>query len=218
MKTLVFSDSHLGQKFDERKFKQLTRIIDKVDRVVINGDFWDAYLCSFEKFITSKWSQLFPLLKQKFAVYLYGNHDLEKWCDERVNLFSVIQGDYYQLNSGSRLIHIEHGHRLAPVYSHVSRIIPKHRRIVGQPILWKDKVGLKLLGRRYFRLGNTQNNKIIKKKSDLLAQDIVLVCGHTHVSVHNQEYSYINTGFINFGYCQYLEVDGETFTLRSEKY
>src|SRR3990172_1424130 len=63
MKILVFSDSHLTDKFEEKKFYFLKKIIRQSDFVIINGDFWDGYLTTFNRFISSNWSKLFPLLK-----------------------------------------------------------------------------------------------------------------------------------------------------------
>jgi predicted MPP superfamily phosphohydrolase len=88
MQTLIFSDTHLTKGFNRKKYEFLREIIEPVDRVIINGDFWDGYLTSFDKFVNSEWQKLFPLLKEKQTIYLYGNHDKTKWCDSRVNLFS----------------------------------------------------------------------------------------------------------------------------------
>ncbi len=83
MKTIVLSDTHLYEEFDEKKFNFLKRIISKVDRVIINGDFWDSYICSFSDFINSPWKKLFPLLKTKKTVYIYGNHDKKSLTDKK---------------------------------------------------------------------------------------------------------------------------------------
>ena len=64
MKYLIFSDSHLNDFFDERKFNFLKRIILNSDRVIINGDFWEAYDLKINSFISSKWNKLFKYLKK----------------------------------------------------------------------------------------------------------------------------------------------------------
>jgi len=43
MKIAIFSDTHLRLPFEERKFKFLERVIKNVERIIINGDFWDGY-------------------------------------------------------------------------------------------------------------------------------------------------------------------------------
>ena len=64
MKILVFSDTHLTDVFDAARFEAMAKMIDEVDQVIINGDFWDGYIIKFSEFIESGWNQLFPLLKQ----------------------------------------------------------------------------------------------------------------------------------------------------------
>jgi len=98
MTILVFSDTHLTHRFNKKKFLFLSRIIKKADKVIINGDFWDGHISSFHRFINSKWSMLFKLLKQKKTVYIYGNHDRKEYCDSRVSSFSTIQTTHYKIN------------------------------------------------------------------------------------------------------------------------
>src|SRR4051812_43742823 len=105
---LVISDTHLGQVFQPAKFALLVRLINQADQVIINGDFWERYLCSWDEFISSPWRQLFPLLRDKKAVYLFGNHDLEELSDYRREKFSTVQAQSYELESGGRLFHLEH--------------------------------------------------------------------------------------------------------------
>jgi hypothetical protein len=59
MQTLIFSDTLLHQKFDQKKYNFLLKIIKAADQVIINGDFWDSDLSSFDKFVKSRWKQLF---------------------------------------------------------------------------------------------------------------------------------------------------------------
>jgi len=112
MKHLIFSDSHLTDRFEEDKFKFLYRIISQSGRVIINGDFWDGYLTSFDKFIKSPWKKLFPLLLKKKTIYIYGNHDSPDLSDQRVNLFSIKQTEKYFIVSGEILLRIEHGQNI----------------------------------------------------------------------------------------------------------
>lgn len=68
MKTIVFSDTHLINKFEENKFQFLSALIASADSIIINGVFWDAYMVSFDAFIKSRWKDLFPLLKEKKTI------------------------------------------------------------------------------------------------------------------------------------------------------
>jgi predicted phosphodiesterase len=116
MKILIFSDSHLTHKFDKELFDYISKIIKDVDQVIINGDFWDGYLTTFDKFVNSEWQQLFPVLKEKNTVYIFGNHDKKEFSDDRVNLFSNNQSNYYEFKSENKKFYIAHGHLMSQSY------------------------------------------------------------------------------------------------------
>jgi predicted phosphodiesterase len=116
MKILVFSDTHLTDKFDKELYDYIAKLVKSADQVIINGDFWDAYLTTFNKFLESDWKKLFPLLKKKNTIYIFGNHDKEKFMDSRYNLFSDIQDTYHEFKSGEREFYITHGHLIVPTY------------------------------------------------------------------------------------------------------
>lgn len=120
MKVLVFSDTHLTHRFNSELFDYIANLVSSADQVVINGDFWDAYLTTFDQFCNSKWKKLFPLLKEKNTVYIFGNHDKQKFVDERVSLFSDVQVDEYVLKSGDARFHIMHGHAIVPAYDNMA--------------------------------------------------------------------------------------------------
>ena len=110
MKILVISDLHLTTRFDQKKCEFLEKLISRADKVIINGDFWSYYSCTFGEFVRSEWKALFPLLREKQAVYIYGNHDFRKWTNKRVHLFSVRQAEKYEYRYEKNKIIIEHGH------------------------------------------------------------------------------------------------------------
>ncbi|MGI5828520.1 MAG: metallophosphoesterase, partial [Patescibacteria group bacterium] len=114
MKTIVISDTHLTPHFEQKKFSYLEKIIKKSDQVIINGDFWDGYLCSFEEFTKSSWRKLFPLLKSKESVYLFGNHDPKKWATKKTNLFSKRQYSSLKISLNEFNLHIQHGNSIKP--------------------------------------------------------------------------------------------------------
>lgn len=119
MKILIFSDSHLTHKFNQDLYDYISNLIKDVDQVIINGDFWDAYLTTFDKFINSEWKKLFPLLKKKNAIYIFGNHDKQKFMDHRYNLFSRKQNTFYEFKSGKRDFYVTHGHLISPSYDNI---------------------------------------------------------------------------------------------------
>ena len=111
---LVFSDTHLYLPFDQKKFNFLKKIISESDRVIINGDFFDGYMIKFSKFIDSPWNQLFPLLKNKKTVYIFGNHDKKEFSDKRLSLFSDSQVSNYQLPTTHYNLIFTHGDDTRP--------------------------------------------------------------------------------------------------------
>ncbi len=119
MKTLLFSDSHLTNKFDSELFDYISKLVKSADQVVINGDFWDAYLTSFDAFCNSEWKKLFPLLKKKNTVYVVGNHDKLEFMDERCNVFSNLQVEDYEFKSGKKEFYVTHGHLIMPAYDNM---------------------------------------------------------------------------------------------------
>lgn len=119
MKTLVFSDSHLTNKFDSELFDYISNLVKSADQVIINGDFWDAYLTTFDALCNSEWQKLFPLLKMKNAVYVVGNHDKLQFMDERRKLFSNLQVEDYEFKSGTKEFYVTHGHLIMPTYDNM---------------------------------------------------------------------------------------------------
>jgi len=117
MQTLVFSDTHFSKKFNKRQFNALVKQISYADRVVINGDFWEALDITFDDFINSEWNKLFPFLKQKQTVYVYGNHDDPYFSDDRVYQFCDRAVKEYLLETPSNKYLFRHGHQF---------LFPKH--------------------------------------------------------------------------------------------
>lgn len=217
MITLVLSDIHLTHRFEKKKFKYLKRIILSADRIVINGDFWDGYFTDFERFITSKWSRLFPLLKSKKTIYLYGNHDRKEWCSEKVSLFSEKQSEALDIKIGKNIFRIEHGNKIVPApddkYPWVRN--KRIRLLARLTILLLGKILLKPVGQRYRRRFN-RKIKIWWKNAGFDSQ--VLVTGHSHVAELNLERKYINSGFIQHGLAHYLKIADNKIELINEKY
>lgn len=200
MKILIFSDSHLTDRFEEKKFNFLKKIIGESDRVIINGDFWDGYLTTFNRFIASEWNKLFPLLKTKKTIYIYGNHDRESYIDRNASLFSDLQTYSYRLQLNGTSFLFEHGHRLFPT---IDEKLP--RRL--------NKVTTKIVG---YILGNISllqfvlkraNNTIKRKIKEELRKNEIYVCGHSHFAEFDLKNQFINIGSIEDGLAKYLLID-----------
>ncbi len=213
MKILVFSDSHLTERFNIKKFQFLKKIIQESDLVIINGDFWDGYLTTFDRFISSDWNKLFPLLKSKKTVYLFGNHDKEKYTDKNINLFSTLQTHKYELKLNGKKFIFEHGNRLYPFIddkSYMPRILNKINAIIAGFLLENVPL-LKLLEKRV--------NEIIKQNiKKTLKENEIYIVGHSHHAEFDLKNSFINTGYIQNGRAQYLIIDDKSITPKEEWY
>lgn len=113
--TFVFSDTHFTCKVDRPRLDVLKQLIQQHDQVVINGDFIDGYLVTFDDYVRSGWSELFPLLAKK-TVYIYGNHDKKEYSGQRVRLFSHSQTTHQMIPVAGVEVRIEHGDRIAPSF------------------------------------------------------------------------------------------------------
>lgn len=218
MTTIIFSDTHLTRGFEKRKFNYLKKIITSADKVIINGDFWDGYFTDFDKFVKSKWSRLFPLLKSRQTIYIYGNHDKKQWCDERVNLFSQYQAESLKLNNFVHTLWIEHGNRINPKIDDLFPWIVSRktrRRIISILVF--------LFGRIFHMIGGKSYHEISNKKikSWWIKQETnnqILVCGHSHAAELNLSLNYINTGSIRYGHAHYLRITDNKLELVEERY
>ena len=210
MMLVALSDTHLThQFFNPKKFHYLANIIGGADQVAIVGDWWDGHRCRFDQFIRSPWRALFPLLKSRNTIYLYGNHDPEELCDERVNLFSVRQGWEINLQVGSWNLHFEHGHRIAP-----DPIAKKYPRVLELPgigyfdYLFTELLPTSLFGQRWLNYrGKAADRQLKARSQELAGNGQWLVCGHSHLAELDPTIKYANCGFVGLGRAQYLRVD-----------
>ncbi len=214
---LIFSDTHLSQKFEKPKFEYLKKLISAADQVIINGDFWDYYLTTWDDFVSSPWKQLFPLLKARKTVYVYGNHDQQFYSDDRVNLFSDVQTYEHILQVGKQTLHIQHGHLIVPTldvrfssirYKALMRLSEKMEEF---NVFFLSKPLIRMIARRQ----NRQMKNFLSRK---LPDQGILVCGHSHLAEHNLECRFINTGWIRYGTAQALQIQNGKFTLLDSKY
>lgn len=228
MKTVIFSDTHLTSKFHSEQFDFIAGLIDQYDRVIINGDFWDGYLITFDQFLNSEWNGLFPLLKAKETIYIFGNHDREEWQDERYELFAKEAVREYLIDGilGDFKLHIEHGDRFV---KHLGDNISSHRNLLklflpyyrtrilaeknlGRRIKWKkDLINQNLVGK-------PDGAKIIQHSKTNLPDDTILVASHLHAPAFLPDEGYINTGMINSHLASYLRIEDGVMELRKEIY
>lgn len=223
MKSVIFSDTHLTTKFHTKQFLFLKKIITSADQVIIAGDFWEGKRITFDEFLNSKWSTLFPLLKNKKTIYIYGNHDPKRKMDERVKLFSNVQADHYQFKQGNTTFIIKHGHQFKIKFYNLTGLA--HRYPIFNYFFMHyvhenaEHFLTKLFGRRILQvLFGNENRKIKKWAAKNLRDNEVLICGHTHASEVNLENRFINTGLIRHGIGQYVLIENGKPQLKNEAY
>lgn len=216
MKTLIISDTHLTHKFDEKKFLFLKNLFSQYDNIILNGDFWDGYSTTFDQFISSKWSGLFSLLKNKGAIYLFGNHDKKIFNDERMSLFSTVQKDFHLLTINTLSYHIEHGQALYPSFDDLFSLSRK--------VLLYVNFITHLIENTLMKIGSPQNtllkraNRSIKNKLKTKKFPHWYLCGHTHVAEFDLKNKFVNSGYIQYGKATYLIIDSQGPSLQTQWY
>lgn len=212
MKYLIFSDTHLTPKYEPKKFATLKEAIEQSDRVIINGDFWEGMSYKFEDFVSSEWSkELFPLLKKKQAVYLYGNHDSDNLSDEGTGLFSVKQLKQFNFKSGPNTYYVEHGDLILH--------FPSFPPLVRNCLEIIEHAIFSIFGKNFVHSAYKRSNNRMKEKIEgRFKSKEFLITGHTHCLEIDLESHYINSGFNNFGLSQYLFIEDGKVTAVEKRY
>lgn len=216
-KVLIFSDTHLTDRFDQPKFNYLKNLIESANLVIINGDFWDYYLTTWDQFLESEWKQLFPILKAKNAIYIFGNHDQQIHSDHRINLFSSEQGYAFKLTIGERILNIQHGHLIVPSLELQFPSLRKRFLIRLASKLEEKNVFLLGLPLTY-RSSKKQNKRMRAFVERSIPEGELLICGHSHLVEHEEGSRYINTGWIRYGQAQAIQIQDGVFTFINTKY
>lgn len=216
MKTLIISDIHLTHEFDEKKFLFLEKLFSSYEKIILNGDFWDGYITTFDRFVSSRWNQLFPILKKRQTIYLYGNHDQKEFSDKRVSLFSIEQKDSHVFKYGSTTYHAEHGHVLCPSIDMTYSFPPKILYYINKAFQFGEHISTRLgsLHALVLKLAN----KTIKKKLKIKQFPYWYLCGHTHCAEFDKNNKFANSGFVQYGKASYLIVDSSGLSLRTQWY
>ncbi|OGK18563.1 hypothetical protein A3G67_01820 [Candidatus Roizmanbacteria bacterium RIFCSPLOWO2_12_FULL_40_12] len=218
MKVLVFSDSHLDHNFEPKKLSYLKKLVRSVDQVIINGDFWEGYSITFDQFLSSKWNELFPLLKAKKAVYIFGNHDKKVLADKRMSQFCAQSQLQYKLKTPRYTYVFEHGNRLAPYIDDIwnlRTLPPVTNNLLGELEGTAVRIfGAKALTYLYGRF----NKKIKGLLKHELKKNEVFVCGHTHVAEVDLKNQFINDGLIRHGLAHHLIIEDGVPTLYRDRY
>ena len=221
MTILVFSDTHLCLPFDQKKFNYLKKIINSADRVIINGDFFDGYMISFVDFIKSPWNQLFPFLKSKKTVYIYGNHDKKTFSNKQVDLFSDIQVDRYKLKTKNKVYIFEHGQKI--------RITPdmvwKMNKKIFKTVIYLGHIFrqfmISLFGKIFITLRFAYRNVQSKRKIAEIYKpqdEEIYIIGHNHFGEIDEKNHFAASGMILYGFASYLTIENDKIFLHEEWY
>ncbi|OIP57920.1 MAG: hypothetical protein AUK12_01115 [Candidatus Levybacteria bacterium CG2_30_37_29] len=218
MKILIFSDTHLGTEFEEKKYDFLSRIISSVDHVIIAGDFYEGFVISFDEFIKSRWQGLFPLLKSKETVYVYGNHDKDKE-DERVKLFSDLTTRQYVFHTNGKTFVVEHGDRFKPLLRLLKLFGLEHSSYFTKFYEKTEKLLIRRIGPKIIQAIYKVFNEDIKEKAKEEFQNgEILICGHTHAQEADPSCNFYDTGIIRHGLGQYIIIEDGQVMIKEEWY
>jgi len=225
-KIVIFSDTHLTKSFDQKKCDFILNIINEADLVIINGDFWDSWFCTFNEFINSRWACLFPKLLEKNTIYIHGNHDPANSCDDNVKLFSTSSCESCNITTPTTTFRVEHGHKL--LVGKKPFLLEVHRNFVDgtkltsiKKIIYKFLHGLEVMGRFLFGYKFLHENiigKNINKRMKNSFLNIFLICGDSHFPELDIDNNYGNTGAIIYGFASYIVIENGSPKLQKTIY
>ena len=215
---LIISDLHLTTNFIAKKYNYLENLFKSVDRIIINGDFWTAYYNTFDEFLRTKWNKLFPLLREKNTIYIYGNHDKKIWQDDRNKLFSVVQTSEYKFETFGVKYLITHGH----TYLGDSISTDKFMKIwrffkFDATKYFIEALFLRMFG-RYIYLPASIMNKKVKEISKKIKDINYLIIGHTHWAEIDRKNKFINSGLTHCGVSDYIIIENGEPQLINTRY
>lgn len=220
MATFVFADTHLSEQFDPQLYAALQQRILAADTVIILGDLWDWYRCSFDDFYKSEWSKLFPLFLSKKSYYIFGNHDKAEFMDERVKEISQWTGEAINLDLDGVFIHCEHGDAIAPSKDHYfPRISKLSRGIYSRYFPNENEVSRKAKWiSRAVNLTQWSVHLRMIKYVHTHTSDRVRLMGHSHIPTADPAHQYFNPGASGFGWLRYLWIEEGSIDLKQEPY
>jgi predicted phosphodiesterase len=219
MKILIISDLHLDPPFEDRKFRYLKNLFSSVDQIILNGDFWEGFAYSFDDFYNSSWNKLFPILKNKNAVYVFGNHDKKSFNDlSRLKIFAHSFSESYKMKIKDKIFYFEHGHRLW---------INDKENVDTNSILFKtqfkfmtslEELLIRSIGSNYQKGLKKINDSVINQVAPKLKSNEFFFFGHTHRREYLHDLRVYNSGVCKKGLSQYLILKDDEITSHEERY
>lgn len=220
MKVLIFSDTHLSSEPNPNKLNALKNIIRQCDQVIINGDFWDGYITSWNTFMDSEWKELFPLLKSKHCIYITGNHDAKTFIGNNYKLFAEKITAKCEIKSSTNRYIVEHGDRINPFLdSKFSNFLIRKKRLIAQ---WYkiSKFFYNVFDEKIFRyffrfINDSFINYIKKQKPD---SNTYYIFSHTHIQENRPDLHFFNPGRIRHKILQYLVIENGEVKIFDERF
>ncbi|MDO8650243.1 MAG: metallophosphoesterase family protein [Candidatus Berkelbacteria bacterium] len=201
-KVLIISDLHLTKKFSPAKFDLIKKVISDCDQLIINGDLWEGFGMSLKDFMSSGWRQLFPSLKEKNTVYLFGNHDPKE--NARYEQFSTLATKTYEFSQNNVDFYVVHGDYFDPTLDMRHPNLPKPLLFIGVIV---ESWLISTIGRGYLNIYRASNEKMKKWHRSNISNKW-LVCGHSHLAELDLETKFANSGiFLRPGLASYLKIE-----------
>ena len=226
-KVLIFSDTHLTCKFNQKHFEALKGQILKADKVILNGDFWEYIGCHFDKFVKSEWAEkLFPLLKERDTFYIHGNHDRERFMSwENISKIAVDREKDYKFKSGDKIFKVEHGDLISWEFDDYHRHISEFfHRFLPTFYLWLMEFEYKknFLARLWHKVMVEKRRrdfeKIEKFAKKNQRENYIRIFGHVHRRKHNLKYNFLILGEFKSGKINCIFVENGEIEFVSGEY
>lgn len=217
MRTLIFSDTHLTDQFDQLQCDYIVKLVKSVDKVIINGDFWDGYLTTFDAFLAT-WQPLLRVLAKHNVLYILGNHDNAVLTDERSQKFATVLDGEHIFTAGSTTYRVAHGHQQSCEFDARH---PQLTKYFG----WFYPFIPTILNLPYCGTWLRARNERTKRKleyelmqfAESNAQDhVVYVFGHSHLMADNSTIHYLNPGCFTPSIARFLIINEDGHQLFSE--
>ncbi len=208
MRTLIFSDTHLTDHFDQLQCDYIVKLVKSVDKVIINGDFWDGYLTTFDKFLVA-WEPLLHVLAKHDVLYILGNHDNAVLTDERAKKFATVLDGQYTFAAGSTSYRVAHGHMQSREFD-VEH--PQLTKYFG----WFYPIFPIILNLPYCGTWLRARNQRAKRKLEYELMQFtetraqkheVYVFGHSHLMADNSAIHYVNPGSFTPRIARFIIID-----------
>ncbi len=230
---LIISDIHLSPAFNKKRLEILKDSFRKANTIILNGDFFDSYW-PYQKVVQSKWRPLFEILKEKYVIYLFGNHDFDSrelrsaasfFVDEfrKDYVFSyagrefvVFHGDKIISNPGDIRSKVFHNFFLI-LYKKIFMFFWHFIYPVARFYMFLAHRFPKMIGFFYFKKIQRENFLMKEYAKQNLRDNQILVCGHTHLSEIDLKNKFINSGVNCHNKTEYVFFSQGVVSLVSEK-